>query len=487
MLLHVLNVSAALIGWGWNNQGQLGAGTTELALVPKLVKDSTELEGSRIVSLANGFFHTLALTEDGRVWSWGLGDKGQLGNGSTERFLIPQPVTDDGAWGARRILAISAGEKHSVALTEDGEVFCWGDNSNGQCGTENRSAPIRSPLAVSHGVMAGKVITKIAAGLNNTLALSSTGELFVWGAYGPGHTSDWLTLESAAPLPVEMGPLTGKTVSSLASGFGFSLVLTSDGEMFSWGSNEYGNLGDGSGVDRMNPALVPLSGTPMGTKVTAVSLGRHHALALTSVGEVFAWGYGYYGQLGIPYPFPEAPFTFRPQPSRVDFGNLLAGDRITAVEAGALHSIAVTERGRIFTWGFNNIGELGFGQVWWTQYTPARLAITEVLCGEGVKTLARAGSAFHMLALSETAPNGVPCFSSREPQTRIRFAGDPGLLYEVQIASSLLPPVNWTSMGMIRADAGGVVTFDQQPPATTSFWRVVPAGTPDSDFSADAL
>jgi alpha-tubulin suppressor-like RCC1 family protein len=465
------------VGWGWNNQGQLGDGTTRFAYLPEVVAERAELGGSPITSMATGFFHSLALTLDGKVWSWGLSEKGELGNGTTDRSLVPQLIDPDGTWAGQRVVAVAAGERHSVALTESGEVFCWGSNylrQLGDGGWEDRLRPVRVDAS---GVLHNKVITKIAAGLGHTLALSADGALFVWGGYGPWKEGEWTSLVSAVPLPVAMGPLAGKSIVQMTGGLGFSLVLTSDGEMYAWGSNEHGKLGDTSGADRTTPGLVVLASAPAGTKVVAISVGWHHALALTAAGELYSWGYDYHGQLGLLYPLDPPPFNERATPTKINFGDQLDGDRIVAIEAGGLHSVAISQLGRVFAWGYNQSGEVGTGR-YTHPYTPAKLPATGALCGERAIMLAKGPGTIHTLVITETSANGMPCLANIGAELRLRFSGEPGTLYELQQTANITPDPEWVAIGTGPADANGVATFKQPIPTSTSFWRAVPLAAP---------
>ena len=172
-----------LVGWGDNSLGQLGNNSTTSSLVPVTAGTSEALAGKTVTALAEGRYYSLALTSDGQVFAWGSNPYGQLGNGSTTSSLVPVQTVTSGALAGKTVVAIAAGDWHSMALTSDGQVFTWGYNNKGQLGN---SGTINSsvPVAVDMG---GKTVVAIAAGSANCMALTSDGQVFDWGSNGNGQ------------------------------------------------------------------------------------------------------------------------------------------------------------------------------------------------------------------------------------------------------------------------------------------------------------
>ena len=159
--------------WGSNYSGQLGDGTNTNRDVPVAVDASGVLAGKTVTAISAGNFYSLALTSDGKVYGWGDNGYGQLGDGTTTRRHVPVAVNTSGVLAGETVTAISAGAIHSLALTSDGRVYAWGDNGQGQLG-DGTTTDHNVPVAVNtSGVLAGKTVTTISAGLFYSLALAS--------------------------------------------------------------------------------------------------------------------------------------------------------------------------------------------------------------------------------------------------------------------------------------------------------------------------
>ena len=323
--------------WGYNNYGQLGNGTTTSRSIPVAVSLPS---GTTVTAIAAGESHSLALTSSGQVLAWGRNDSGQLGNGTTANSSTPvQVLLPSGT----TVTAIAGGYFHSLALTSTGQVLAWGLNNAGQLGngtTTNSSTPV----AVS---LPGTTVTAIAGGLWHSLALTSTGQVLAWGYNLDGELGNGTTVDIPIPLPVLIPP--GTTVTAIAGGGQHSLALTSTGRVLAWGLNYNGQLGNGTTTNSSTPVAVSL---PSGTTVTAIAGGNFHSLALTSSGRVLAWGYNFDGQLGNGSIFDGLT------PVAV---SLPSGTTVTAIAGSEYDSLALTSTGQVLAWGWNGEGELGNG------------------------------------------------------------------------------------------------------------------------------
>jgi len=222
----------------------------------------------------------------------------------------------------------------------------------------------------------------VAAGLYHGLALTSTGAVFAWGWNIVGQLGNGSTNGSDVPVKVRLPG--GTKVTAISAGFAHSVALTSTGAVLAWGKNYNGNLGNGSTTDSDVPVKVNL---PTGTKVTAIAAGAEHNLALTSTGAVLAWGYNAYGQLG------NGGTGASDVPVNV---SLPTGTKVTAVAAGALHSLALTSTGTVLAWGYNVDGELGDGST-----TNSDVPV-KVNLPPGTKVTAVAAGGYYSLALTST-------------------------------------------------------------------------------------
>ena len=278
--------------------------------------------------------------------------------------------------GGSKVEAIAAGRDHSLALTKSGEVYAWGLNESGQLGLgdkEDRFTPTKVP-----GLPRVKAI---AAGLEHSLALTESGEVYAWGRNEYGELGLGDTEKRLTPTKV---PGLGR-VTAIAAGEHHSLALTEAGEVYAWGRNEYGQLGVGMGDYKIGLALVPTK--VLEERVTAIAAGEHHSLALTEAGEVYAWGWNEYGQLGVGTgDYEEIEVAVRPM-------KVPGLGRVTAIAAGWFHSLALTEAGEVYAWGWNELGQLGLGD------TENRLTPTKVPELGRVTAIAAGGA--HCLALTE--------------------------------------------------------------------------------------
>src|SRR5450759_2645146 len=202
----------------------------------------------------------------GSAWAWGYNVYGQLGNGTTTNSSTPVAVTN-----GTSVTAIAGGGNHSLALTSTGQVLAWGYNRQGQLGN----------------------VTAIAGGGLHSLARTSTGQVLAWGYNHEGELGNGTTTDSSTPVAVSLP--SGTTVTAIDGGGDHSLALTSTGQVLAWGLNAYGQLGNGTTTNSSTPVAVSLAS---GTTVTAIAGGGLHSLALTSSGQVLAWGYNGHGELG---------------------------------------------------------------------------------------------------------------------------------------------------------------------------------------------
>ena len=294
--------------WGFNSWGQLGNGTTGTAnnaSSPVAVKTAgTPMEGKTIVQVAAGATHSLALATDGTIYAWGKNEYGQLGNDSTTNSPVPVAVKTAGTpMEGKTIIQIHAGYEHSLALASDGTVYAWGRNNSGQLG-KNDATDAHIPAAVQTlgTPMAGKVIVQLAAGNSQSMALASDGTVYTWGWNQYGQLGNGTTTNSRIPVAVVTTgtPLAGKTISQIAAGNAHALAMTDDGTVYTWGWNQYGQLGNNSTINSSLPVIVKTTGTPLaGKMITQItSGGSPNSLVLANDGTMYTWGWGQYGQLG---------------------------------------------------------------------------------------------------------------------------------------------------------------------------------------------
>ena len=374
--------------WGDNSEGQLGLGTGSPAQVPS----PTQVPGlSNVHSIAAGWWHSVALISNGSVMAWGSNFLGQLGNSGGGMSQSPVAVA-----GLGNVSSLSAGGNQDLALMADGSLMVWGDNSAGQLG--NGGTGGGSPTAVSlssalkpqGASLAPSAVTAtvigpgavsvsfvpaagaVGPGLAYTVSVSPGGQKVTGAAspivisgLDPGATYTFTvtvansgTGESGLSAPSNsVTPATdasiysgnGLQVKALAAGSDYTLALMSDGTVWAWGDNSYGQLGDGTTVSRFVPEQVP------GLKnVVAIAAGRLHTVALLADGTLWAWGNNSAGQLGLDA--ASHPVSLVPVPVPVP-----GLSQVRAVSAGGGTTVALMSDGTVWAWGFNGYGQLGDG------------------------------------------------------------------------------------------------------------------------------
>lgn len=273
-----LNHKGEVWAFGENSTGQLGDGTMETRSTP--VKVAGFSEGDRIDAIAAGYRYSLALKSDGTLWAWGENTKGQLGDNTlVDR---PMPVQVDGLNG---IITMGAGHQHTAVLTGSGEVWTWGDNSKGQLGNGSSAGGRKAPGMIESltGIIA------IAAGDFHTIALKNDGTVWAWGSNLKGQLGDGTNKQRATPVKVKK--LRG--IVAVKAGVNHSLALGDDGKVYTFGENSDGQLGDGSRINRNVPVLISAAS---GTR--KLSAGASHSAVLKQDGTLWVWGKNNEGQLG---------------------------------------------------------------------------------------------------------------------------------------------------------------------------------------------
>lgn len=323
---HTLGIKSdgTLWAWGRNNNGQLGDGTTTQRNIPTPITTATNW-----VSVASGFYHSLGIKNDGTLWAWGENYAGKLGDGTTTTRYIPTQIGTATNW-----LSVSAGNQHSLGIKSDGTLWAWGNNLYGQLGdgtTTSRSIPTQIGSATW---------LSVAAGPFHNLGLKSDGTLWVWGNNLWGQLGDGTT--TSRSIPTQIGTATN-WVTIATGGGSFSLGIKSDGTLWAWGQNMYGQLGDGTTTTRYTPTRIGTANNWL-----SVAAGTYYSLGIKSNGTAYAWGLNNFGQLG------DGTIFQRHAPTQI-------GTNWVSVIGGGFHSLGRKKDGSAYAWGINVYGALGDG------------------------------------------------------------------------------------------------------------------------------
>jgi alpha-tubulin suppressor-like RCC1 family protein len=289
-----LTADGTVWAWGDNSSGQLGIGTATDQLSPVQVRTSATDTLHSVTSIAAASNTSYALTSESAVFAWGINATGQLGTNtmSSESFAVPvHGILNAGFLTG--VTAIAATGGTTYALMADGSVLAWGLNAGGQVGDGTLTQRL-TPVQVSS---LGPGVVSITAIAGGAAALKSDGSVFAWGLNGAGQIGDGTTAVRVAPVAITaLGSGSGVVAVGAGGGVGqgHTFALKSDGTLLSWGTNGSGQLGDGTLAAHLTPQPVPAAGSDL----RSVAGGALHSLALDSVGNVWSWGANGSGQLG---------------------------------------------------------------------------------------------------------------------------------------------------------------------------------------------
>lgn len=378
----VLTSSSRVFAWGANADGELGIGSTSSANTPTLVSFTNLNQGETISNLYVGEKHSFALTSSKRVWSWGANNANQINNSSSVRLTSPTLVSFSGLIQGETISSLIPGGQHSLAITSNARVYAWGDNDSGQLGN-GLIQRLQSPTFISiPNLSQGETISSIHAGFKHTFAITSNNQLYAWGLNTQGQLGDYSLVSKSTPRIITISML-GDSAYSLQTNLSnnsTSFLTTTQGHVYGWGQNQNGKLGDDSTIFRTSPVKVNFTDLSPGEHVLSIKSGNLHSIALTNQGKIFSWGDGSSGALGT------GGTTSRLIPTVTPINALISNEIIVAIEVGGNHSLALTSNGRVFGWGLNSRGQLGIGSTI-NSLTPTLLTFPNLLSSERIQSI----------------------------------------------------------------------------------------------------
>jgi alpha-tubulin suppressor-like RCC1 family protein len=293
----VFSNGTTLMSTGYNGFGQLGSGNLGNRTALGLLSAHYPFRG-----FATGGNHSVAFFNNSTVRTWGYNGFGQLGNNSTTYSSNPVPVfrvISSASVNLSGIKAVAAGAYHTLALDNKDTLWSWGQNYYGQLGVDFPSTPFLTshvPVKVNGGGIVFSNISAIAANGYHSLARAN-GFVWAWGFNGTGQLGIDPKTTGAISSPNRVAiPTAG--IIDIAAGGAFNYAVAKDNTVWAWGNNDYGQLGNGTLTQNYIPAQVKKSDGTNLTGVVQVAAGIQHGLARLSDGTVWAWGYNFFGQLG---------------------------------------------------------------------------------------------------------------------------------------------------------------------------------------------
>jgi alpha-tubulin suppressor-like RCC1 family protein len=302
--------------WGYDAEGENGDGT--LSNPVNRTSPAPAVNLTNVVEIAGGLLHACALVDpppvgDGntQVWCWGYNVFGQLGNTLTANSPTPVQVHGVGNVGMLTdAVALGSGWYHNCATRSNGEIVCWGRGDLGEIGdgaNQNRTSPVTVKGVGGTGNLTGMAGGRhvIDGSAENTCALAASGKAFCWGNAANGENGANNVTSTNLPVQVAGALDDFKRISVWSDPLGHACAVRAGGEVWCWGWNGYGQLGDGTVTERHAPAraLVAEASSAFGntnfaSPVIAVTTGQYHTLAVHQNGSISAWGLGGNGRLG---------------------------------------------------------------------------------------------------------------------------------------------------------------------------------------------
>ncbi|GBG27678.1 RCC1 and BTB domain-containing protein 2 [Hondaea fermentalgiana] len=340
--------------WGRGEDGQLGLGDACDQYKPRLIESLSEKKVSSVVC---GSGHTVVLSRDGEVFTWGRGDDGRLGHGDQGWKHEPRLVA---AIKTKIVAQVTCGSYHTAAVTDAGELYTWGGGMYGKLGHGNENGH-SIPRKVES--LKDKCVVQVACGSRHTVVLVDNKnsqhaghgdkegtDVYAWGDRDNG-VSGHGDIEGHQYFPRKLKALERRNVCQIAACGFHTGAVTQEGQVFTWGEGKFGRLGHGTESNQLEPRLIECDKIK-DRRVVQIACGGFHTAAITDKGELFTWGGGEHGQLG------HGNKENYPRPTRV---KAMTKMPIQQVTCGWSHTVVLDEEGCVWTFGNGDHGKLGHG------------------------------------------------------------------------------------------------------------------------------
>ena len=305
----VIKEDGSLWTWGLNNYGQLGDGTTEDRLTPVKIMDD-------VISISIIENRSAAIKKDGSLWTWGQNDCGQLGDGTTEDRLTPVKIMDD-------VVSLSLTEANGAAIKKDGSLWTWGYNFVGGVGDGTREDRL-TPVKIMDDVKSVSLVDASGA------VIKKDGSLWTWGIYSNKIETPVKIMDDVISISLH-DELSHTTVA----------IIRKDGSLWTWGNNVYGQLGDGTTEVRTTPVKIM-------NDVASVAIVKGNGAAIKSDGSLWIWGDNFWGQIG------DGTTEVRLTPVKIM-------DNVKNIYLTNNNIATIKEDRSLWVWGCNVEGQVGDG------------------------------------------------------------------------------------------------------------------------------
>jgi alpha-tubulin suppressor-like RCC1 family protein len=444
--------STLLLAWGDNSLGELGNGTSGgFSDTPVMVSLPAGVSPTAIAASGGAGdpqpldYAGFAIGSNGLLYSWGDNATGELGDGVSGGMSdIPVLVSLPSGVTAT---AISAAQGIGYAIGSNGKLYAWGDNTYGTLGNGTSGGSSTTPVVVS--LPSGVTPTAIAGGYESGYAIGSDGHMYAWGDDFYGELGNG-TMGGISDTPVVVSLPSGVTPTSIAGGGGTGYVIGSDGNLYAWGLNSMGQLGNGSTTNSDAPIVVSL---PSGVSPRAVTAGGAFAHAIGSDGNLYGWGEGSSGQVGI------GTGTLTPV-----VVPLASGVTPKAITDNLHTGYALGSDGNIYAWGYGLQGEFGDGSIG-DDSPPVMVSLP---AGSTVKSLGPEPGSSSGFAIV-TVPNSAPVLTT-QPHSQAVTATQ-SATFTAAASGFPTPTVQWdvsTDGGTTFAPVSGATSDTLTIPATTT-------------------
>ncbi len=465
-----------VLAWGNNAYTNYGCGTEQTCVAAPIPLEIADI--SDMTSIAGGYPHTLGIKDDGSAWAWGDNTYGELGIGYADSSVHGSPLHVQWAPGEELSHIVDlqgngAGEPtyypmHSIAVDEYGRVWAWGDNTFGQLGIGTTSTFPES-YAVMNTTLSG--VTAVNCGWFQSIALDSDGDVWAWGDNSAGQLGDGGVLPYSAT-PVQVDDL--ESITAVSAGSGHFLALDPTGVVWGWGWNDNGQVlsGGTSCYYGFNAICSPIQITGL-AGITRIAAGFFHSMALDDQGTVWTWGDNTYGQLGRGQGQASTPSQVKYYDAQSSQYEVL--ENVVSIVSGLYHCLALKEDGTLWAWGDNSSGQLGDGT-----YTNSYYAIPVSGGIKSISSIYAVGST-SFARLSFFSPEVLPKGTAGTSYSQTISASFGKATYEYEWTDGTLPAgMGLSEYGVLSGTPLETGTFTFTVKATDSD---VPANTMSREYT----